>query len=68
MASASVSCASLDSEPCDMAPVENRVTMVVAGSTSSRGTGAPAGTSSRRSCSSMAGRSLTRAAKLSYKS
>jgi hypothetical protein len=60
MASASVSWASLDSDPCDMAPVENRLAMSVAGSTSSSGTGPPAeGTSSSRSLSSVAGRPFT---------
>ena len=36
---ASVSWASLLIEPCDMAPVQNRLTISAAGSTSSSGTG-----------------------------
>jgi hypothetical protein len=40
-----------------MAPVENRRTISLAGSTSSSGIGVP-GASSTRSCSSMSGRSL----------
>jgi hypothetical protein len=40
MAMASVSCASLEMEPYDMAPDENRFTMLAAGSTASSGMGA----------------------------
>ena len=39
IAMASVSCASCEMEPYDMAPVENRLTIVATGSTSSIGTG-----------------------------
>jgi len=42
IAIASVSWASADSEPCDIAPVENRRVIASTGSTSSRGTGGPA--------------------------
>ena len=38
IAIASVSCASRESDPSDMAPVENRLTISLAGSTSSSGT------------------------------
>ena len=40
MAIASVVCASVEIEPSDMAPVEKRLTISLAGSTSSIGTGA----------------------------
>ena len=46
IAMASVSCASAEIDPYDMAPVENRRTMSATGSTSSSGT---AGRASRRS-------------------
>ena len=59
---ASVSWASADSDPCDMAPVEKRRAISGAGSTSSSGTGGPAGASSSRSRSSSGCRSLTSAA------
>ena len=39
IATASVSCASRDSDPSDIAPVENRLTISAAGSTSSSGIG-----------------------------
>jgi hypothetical protein len=39
IATASVVCASTEIEPCDIAPVEKRLTISVAGSTSSIGTG-----------------------------
>ncbi len=41
IAIASVSCASRESEPSDIAPVENRLTISAAGSTSSSGIGLP---------------------------
>ena len=65
MAWARVSCASRERAPCDMAPVENRRTMSVAGSTSSIGMGLAAGISSSRSCSSSSGRSLASLANVS---
>jgi hypothetical protein len=43
MAMASVVCASVEIEPSDMAPVAKRLTISLAGSTSSSGTGGPAG-------------------------
>ncbi len=43
MAIASVSCASLEIEPSDIAPVAKRRTISLDGSTSSSGTGGPAG-------------------------
>ena len=66
MAWASVSWASFDSEPCDMAPVEKRRAMAAAGSTSSRGIGGPSGDQPSRSLSSVGGRSVTRRAKSVY--
>ena len=59
MAMASVSCASLEMEPKDIAPVANRFTISLAGSTSSSGTGAalefnkPRSVHSCRFCSSI---------------
>jgi hypothetical protein len=49
IAAARVSCASADRAPCDIAPVENRLAISWAGSTSSIGTGEPAATGSRKS-------------------
>jgi hypothetical protein len=48
IATASVVCASVEMEPSDMAPVAKRLTISLAGSTSSSATGAPAGLSSNR--------------------
>ena len=48
MATASVSCASFEIEPSDIAPVENRRTIAEEGSTSSTGTGGPIGSISKR--------------------
>ena len=58
IAIASVSCASAESAPCDIAPVEKRRVIASTGSTSSIGTGSLAGTSSSRSCSSVDGSRL----------
>src|SRR4029453_13665449 len=52
MAWARVSCASLDSAPCDMAPVEKRLAISAAGSTSSTGIGSGGGASPSRACRS----------------
>ncbi len=65
MASAKVSWASADSEPCDMAPVEKRLVISVTGSTSSTGMGSFCGTSSSKSRNSVGARSLTKEAKCS---
>ena len=63
MAMASVSCASFEIEPYDIAPVENRLTISETGSTSSIGTGgrtpslnrnSPRSVISRSACSSTA--------------
>ncbi len=48
IAIASVSCASLEIEPSDIAPEAKRLTISLDGSTSSSGTGGPAGSSSSR--------------------
>ena len=68
MATASASWASLLIEPCDIAPVQNRLTISLAGSTSSSGTGSPAGLNSNRprSVQSLRLWSLTAAAYSSY--
>ena len=56
MASARVSCASADSEPCDMAPVEKRRVMAVRRlDLVERRPAGPAARSSSRSCSSVGG-------------
>ena len=68
MASASVSCASAEIEPCEMAPVENRARMRSAGSTSSSGTAVSPGTNSSRSRIAVGGRACTIAAYLAYSS
>ena len=66
MAWARVSWASFESDPCDMAPVENRRAISLAGSTSSSGTGGPIGDHSSRSLSSVGGRSSTSFTKAPY--
>ena len=65
---ATVSCASAESEPCDMPPLEKRRRIDSTGSTSSIGTSGPAGTSSSRSRGSSGTRPSTSAAKRRYSS
>ena len=59
MATARVSWASFEIEPYDMAPVANRLTISLAGSTSSRGTGPPEAESSAAHVNSSRPRSVS---------
>ncbi len=68
IASASVSCASAEIDPCEMAPVEKRARMRSAGSTSSSGTTDTPGTTSSKSRIAVGGRACTIAAYLAYSS
>jgi len=68
IASANVSWASGAERSGLIAPVEKRLTMATAGSTSSIGTGESTGTSSSRSRTSVGGRLCTSAENLSYSS
>ena len=65
-AAAMVWCASAESEPCDIPPLEKRLTISVAGSTSSSGMASAPGRSSRRSRSSIGSLPFTSSAKRSY--
>ncbi len=69
MAIASVSCASRESEPSDIAPVEKRLTIAFAGSTSSSGSHCSSGNSrNRRSPRSVARRAASSLISCEYSS